>query len=56
MSFLRIVVPYQIVCAVRVVFGAECLVSDYRTNLSPLGREYLKTDRAGKLELCCILV
>ncbi|XP_044261759.1 peripheral plasma membrane protein CASK isoform X3 [Tribolium madens] len=26
----------------------ECLVSEYRTNLSPLGQQYLKTDRAGK--------
>lgn len=49
-------VNIQIVCAVRVVFGAECLVSDYRTNLSPMGREYLRTDRAGKLELCILLL
>lgn len=27
---------------------AECLVSEYRSNLSPLGRMYLKSDRAGK--------
>ncbi|XP_017776635.1 PREDICTED: peripheral plasma membrane protein CASK-like, partial [Nicrophorus vespilloides] len=28
---------------------AECLVSDFRTNLSPLGRLYLKSDRAGRV-------
>ncbi|XP_008191222.1 peripheral plasma membrane protein CASK isoform X3 [Tribolium castaneum] len=27
----------------------ECLVSEYRTNLSPLGQQYLKTDRAGRV-------
>jgi hypothetical protein len=27
---------------------AECLVSEYRTNLSPMGQLYLKSDRAGK--------
>ncbi|XP_022919470.1 peripheral plasma membrane protein CASK isoform X2 [Onthophagus taurus] len=27
----------------------ECLVLDYRTNLSPLGKEYLKSDRAGRV-------
>ncbi|KAK9739208.1 Protein kinase domain [Popillia japonica] len=27
----------------------ECLVSDFRTNLSPLGQQYLKSDRAGRV-------
>ncbi|KAJ8977179.1 hypothetical protein NQ317_003119 [Molorchus minor] len=30
----------------------QCFVSEYRTNLSPLGRMYLKSDKAGKLTRC----
>jgi hypothetical protein len=42
---MRTLIPYNYMC---VFIPTECLVSETRPNLSPMGRLYLKADRDGK--------